>query len=621
MAANTQKSTHGIVGAAGTPARLGTLVLVCCLVVGLVSALTIAFAASPTAAPAGKSVLRVGWTDDPETLNPFVGQTGTANAIYDLNYDALTRYDAATLTPRPALATAWSHSADGKTWTFTLRRGVTWQDGRPFSAADVAFTYNYVIDNRMGAFTGYTTFIRRVVAVDPYTVRFVCSRPKANMLGLAVPILPAHVWSKVDPKAAADTFANKPPVVGTGPFQVVEYQPNRFVRLAANRSYWRGAPKVDELLFEIYQDPDTMQLDLRSGAIDAAVKLPLALLKTLRGDADLNLSTQNPQLVVHDLGFNCYRGAASKGNPVLLDPAFRRAINYAIDKEQICRVAYFGLARPAATALVSHYWVDPDWHWTASAGEGYAFDLGKAKAALDAAGYRDTDGDGIREFKGKPITLRLWAIASEPNEQTSGRLITGWLRRIGLKVRYDVLDTGALMDRMWNYQGKRFAPDYDLFLWGWNSELDPNYTLSVFTTSQIGSWSDTNWSNAQYDSLFQEQQATIDPAERKQVVYRMQQLMYRETPMIFLAEPARVIAWNVAKWEGWVRSPAAVGAAVGTHPINDTYLLVQPRAASVAASSSGRRNGLMAVVVLACVGVVAYAVRRARLRPRADVES
>ena len=602
-------------------ARIGALGLVLCLLAGLVLALASALAASPGTTPAAPTILRVGWTDDPETLNPFVGQTGTANEIYDLNYDTLTRYDAATLTPKPALATAWSHSPDGKTWTFVLRRGVTWQDGLPFTSKDVVFTYDYVIDNDMGAFTGYTTFIKSVDAVGAYTVRFVCSRPKANMLGLAVPILPAHIWSKVDPKAAADTFANKPPVIGTGPFQVVEYQPNRFVRLVANKRYWRGAPKVDELLFEIYQDPDTMQLDLRSGAIDAAVKLPLALLKTLRGDRNLNLATQNPQLVVNDLGFNCYRGAASQGNPVLLDPAFRRALNYAIDKQTICRVAYFGMARPGATALVSHYWVDPDWHWTPPAGEAYTFNPGKAKAELDAAGYRDTNGDGIREFKGKPITLRLWAISSEPNEQSAGRLITGWLRQIGLRVRYDVFDTGALMARMWNYEGKQFAPNYDLFLWGWNSELDPNYTLSVFTTSQIGSWSDTNWSNAQYDRLFDEQQATIDPAQRKQIVDRMQELMYRQSPMIFLAEPSRVIAWNVSRWEGWVRSPAGVGAAVGTHPLVDTYLFVQPRGAAGAAQTPGRGTGLVVAVVLVCAGVAAFAARRARLRRRADVES
>ena len=619
---SASRETDGIVGARNRLARYAALILVGCLASVLAWALATALATSPTVAPSAATVLRVGWTDDPETLNPFVGQEGTAREIYALSYDSLTRYDPATLTPKPALATAWSHSKDGKTWTFTLRRGVKWQDGRPFTASDVVFTFNYVIENDMGAFTGYTPFIKRVVAIDPYTVRFICTRPKANMLELAVPILPEHIWSHIDPKVAADTYRNGPPVIGTGPFQVVEYRPNKFIRLVANKQYWRGPPKVDELVFQIYQSPDTMQMDLRSGAIQAAAKLPLAQLKTLQGDKSLAMSLQNPQLVVHDLGFNCYRGAASQGNPVLLDPAFRNALNYAIDKEQICRVAYFGLARPGETTLVSHYWVDPDWHWTPPADERYTFDLEKAKARLDAAGYRDTDGDGLREFKGKPITLRLWAIASEPNEQTSGKLITGWLRQIGLKIKYEVLDTGALMDRMWDYKGKQFAPNYDLFLWGWNSELDPNFTLSVFTTSQIGSWSDTNWSNEEYDRLFQEQQSTIDTAKRKQIIDRMQQLMYQETPMIFLAEPSRINAWNASEWEGWVRAPAKVGAAVGAHPIIDSYLFVRPRAATASAQSGVRWDWLViAGIAVVAVAVVALVARRARLRPGEETEA
>ncbi|HJW76386.1 MAG TPA: ABC transporter substrate-binding protein [Thermoleophilia bacterium] len=624
MSTKRRLGSGGIIGARGRVARLGTLILVACLASGLAAALSSALAGSPTPTPPDKTILRVGWTDDPESLNPFVGQMGTALEVYFLNYDCLTKFDAKTLTPKSGLATSWIHSDDGRTWTFSLRRNVTWQDGRPFTSKDVAFTFDYIIKNEMGAYTGYTTFIERVVALDPYTVRFDCSRPKANMLDLAVPILPAHVWSDIDPRVAADTYRNSPPVIGTGPFQVVEYRPNKFVRLAANSNYWGGAPGVDEVIFQIYQNPDTMQMDLRSGAIQAAVKLPLAQLAGLRGDKDLDLSTQNPQRIVHDLGFNCYTGAASQGNPVLLDPAFRRALNYAVDKEQICRVAYFGLARPAETTLVSHYWVDPDWHWAPPPDVRYRFDLERAKAELDAAGYRDTDGDGVRDVKGTPITLRLWAIATEPNEQAAGKLITGWLQQIGLKIKYEALDTGALMDRMWDKKGKEFAPDYDLFLWGWNSELDPNFTLSVFTTGEVGSWSDTNWSNEEYDRLFERQQSTIDPVQRKQIVDRMQELMYRETPMIFLAEPSRVIAWDVSRWEGWVRAPAEVGAAVGARPIMDSYLFVRPRAASALTQSGTQWPALIVAAVAACVAAVAVVglrARRSRLRPSEETES
>jgi len=127
--------------------------------------------------------------------------------------------------------------------------------------------------------------------------------------------------------------------------------------------------------------------------------------------------------------------------------------------------------------------------------------------------------------------------------------------------------------------------------------------------------------NAQYDRLFGEQQSAIEPARRAQIVDGMQRLMYQQTPMIFLAEPARVIAWNSSRWDGWFRSPPGVGAALGTHPIIDSYLLVRPRAASGPAQGSSRGKGLVVAVVIAGLVVVAWAVRRVRLRPTEEVES
>ena len=103
----------------------------------------------------------------------------------------------------PGLATSWSHSPDGKTWIFHLRHGVTWQDGVPFTAKDVVFTFNYIVKNQMTNFTTYTDLIKDVVALDNYTVRIDCIKPKANMLGMVIWIVPAHIWSKVSPKAGS----------------------------------------------------------------------------------------------------------------------------------------------------------------------------------------------------------------------------------------------------------------------------------------------------------------------------------------------------------------------------------------------------------------------------------
>ena len=179
--------------------------------------------------------------------------------LWHLNYDFLVGFDAKTLEPRPELATSWEVSPDGKTWTFKIRSGVKWQDGEPLTARDVAFTFNYIIDNKLLNLATYTGGIterqggrrhdRQIITTD---------EPKANMLRMVVPILPEHIWSKVSGKAATTTYQNTPPIVGYGPFQIVEWKKGKFVRLVANPNYWGGKPKIDEVIFELYTNPDTM---------------------------------------------------------------------------------------------------------------------------------------------------------------------------------------------------------------------------------------------------------------------------------------------------------------------------------------------------------------------------
>ena len=120
------------------------------------------------------------------------------------------------------------------------------------------------------------------------------------------------------------------------------------------------------------------------------------------------------------------RAAASRGNPVLKDPKFRQALNWAVDRDKICAIVYGGHARPATTVITADYYTDPDWHWEPPADVKYSFDLEKAKQLLDAAGYKDTDGDGIREDAGKPIELRLWCRAGSTTYQNVERLVAGW---------------------------------------------------------------------------------------------------------------------------------------------------------------------------------------------------
>ena len=604
--------------------RLALLVAAAVLACGLAGGVANAFgsdAASPAASP-GATVLHVGWTAEPDNLNPFIGYETSSLELFHLNYDYLVGYRASDLRPVPELATSWEHSSDGKTWTFHLREGVKWQDGEDFTADDVVFTYRYIIDNEMSNFTSYTENIDTVQAVDPLTVKFVCSKPKANMVQTTIPIMPKHIWAKVDPKAAANSYANRPPVVGTGPFQIVEWKRGEYVRAVANKDYWRGPPKVDEVVWSLYKNQDTLAADLKSGVIQVAWDIPQAQFKTLEADARL-AAIGGVLNGFNHMGFNCYTGKASLGNPVLTDAAFRRALQWAIDRQKVVDVGYFGHGEPATSIIRAGYYKPPlDYHWQPAADEIYTFDPERAKSELDAAGYTDTDGDGVREDKaGKPIELRLYARSQSATDQLVGKLITGWLADVGLKIDFQIIDEGAMTDKIYNFKGDAYAPDYDLFLWYWYSDPDPNFLLSVLTSGQIGWWSDTGWSDAEYDKLYRQQQTTLDDQARKELVWKMEQIVYEQSPYVTLTYPEWLESYDEAQWTGWVRTPAGDGPVIYTQYNIDSYLFAEPKPATgQAGSSGGGSTGVIVAVAVAAAVAAAVTVVVVRRRKRAVEE-
>jgi peptide/nickel transport system substrate-binding protein len=590
------------------------------LVAGLAWGLGSALAADPSASPdAGKVVLRVGWTNDPDNLNPFIGAETSSYEIWLLNYDFLTGYSP-DLQPTPDLATSWETSPDGKTWTFHLREGVTWQDGEPLTADDVAFTYNYIVDNEMGAFSSLTTFIEEAVAVDDLTVEIRCSKPKANMIRTWIPILPEHVWSKVSPKAAGASYQNKPPIVGTGPFQTVEVKKGDYVRMVASPTYWgEQKPAVDEILFITYQNSDTMTQDLLAGNLDAAWGIPSAQFPKLETTEGIEAISYN-LLTWTYLSFNCYEGT-SRGNPVLRDVAFRRALNWAVDRQKIVDLAWAGRAKPGTTIMTPDSWVDPDYHWQPPADALLGFDPAKAGQLLDEAGYKDSDGDGLREDKaGKPIELRLWARTESPESQKTGSLITGWFRDLGLKIDYQVMDDGIYYDSIWAYEGDEYSPDFDMYLWNYDGYADPGDSLASFITAQIENWNEPCWSDAEFDAAVDEANTTLDPEQRKELIWRAQQIFYEQSPQIVTDYPEKLEAINTAKWDGWTRMYGGEGAAFYTSYIRDSYLNLRPKAAVEDASGGGSIGTVIGVVVVVAVAVLAVVAVLVLRRRRATEE-
>ena len=592
--------------------RLTLAIIAATLLVGLAGGVARA-ATSASPSPGGERIiLRIGTLQDIDSLNPFAGVTVAAYEMFHLNYDMLTGY-APDGSVRPEIADSWETSVDGLTWTFKIHPGMKWQDGEPLTASDVAFTYNYIIDNELSAYTSSTLNIKNAEAVDDATVVFNLKKPKSTMLRLWIPIVPEHIWSKIPGNKAA-TYNSKPPVIGSGPFQVIEVKKGSYIRFAANKDYWKGAPKIDEAILEIYQNQDTMAMDLKSGALDVAVELPAPQFDALKNEPGI---TAKPALFRYfvELAMNVYDNDNSQANPVLRDLKFRQAISWAVDKQKIIDTALSGYGS-VGQSIIGPF---TDGAWTPPPEETFGYDMAKAAQLLDAAGYTDSNGDGTREDKnGKPIELRLWSRSESPDQQRAGKLIAGSFEELGLKIVLSVQNDGQINNGIYAYKGDIYAPDYDMFIWGWGGTADPGYQLGSFLTSQIEWWNDACWANAEYDSLYDQQDAEMDWPTREQQVQRMQQIFYDDAPYVVLYYPQTLIAYNTDKWEGWVPYPGETGRVVLQNDNIDTYLQVHPKAATTTTTSSGSSNSALiagaVIAALAVIVIVLLLVRRSRGR-------
>jgi peptide/nickel transport system substrate-binding protein len=582
-----------------------TVVLAAGLIVGIGSALAADESPSPAS---GKVVLRLGWTNEPDNLNPFIGYEGSAYEVWALNYDMLIGYAAKDGSPEPKIAESWTVSDDGLLWTFKIRQGVKWQDGEPLTASDVAFSYNVIIENDLSAYSTYTKNIKEVRVVDDATVEMVCSKPKANMERLWVYVLPEHIWGQMKNVEKARV---EYPIIGSGPFQCTEWKKGSYVKMVKNPDYWGPEPTVDEIYFQYYTNSDTMAQEVKSGMLDGANDVPPAQYATFEGVEGFDPISYNIYLWEY-LAFNCYGESTSLGNPVLRDVKFRQALNWAVDKQKCVDIGWNGLATVGTTAIPpDQYPADWDAHYEPTADEMYGFDLEKAKQLLDEAGYTDNDGDGLREYKGKPIKLRLWARSESLSSQNMGKLIAGWFEQVGLDIQFTVMEDAAISDKLYNYNADcYYAPDYDMYIWDFWGYADPGDTLSSFTTAQIEWWNDPCWSNAEFDKLAEDQYSEMDQAARLDMIHRMQQIMYDETPEIVLDYPPTLEVVNTTKWDGW--TPYQNGGVFYTNYNIDSYLNLTPQSAEEESSSNTTTVIIVVVVAVVIIALIAWLALRGR---------
>ena len=517
-------------------AAAGVALGVCLMPVGAATAATASSSPSPSASPAashGPSTFVVGNNDPVDTLNPFVGVTSQDFEVYGLIYDNLMDYGQLNYSPSPRLAVSWSHSPDGLTWTYQIRKGVKWSDGVPLTAADVAYTFNRDIHGQAERADNlsYIQNITSVKATGPYTVVMKVSKPTPGMNRLIVSILPEHIWKNV-PESKVTTFANSHPV-GSGPFIVTKFQEGQYVDMKANPDYWGGKPGISKLIFQNYANPSAEAFALKNGSIDFAEDLTNLLFNSLKGAPGVTLNNA-PSGNFDELAFN--NGAATvsghpigNGNPALKDINVRHAISYSMDLPKLVSRVLLGYGSPGTSIIPPIY---TQYHYTPP--NPYTYDPAKARQILTADGWKTGPG-GIRVKNGKQLSLRLFIRSSSPTETQAAPYIKSWLNAIGIKVNTSFMSDDQLTQVIGD-------GNYDMFVWGWGVEPNPDFQLSVFTCGQrsIGSngkytpgWSDSFYCNKAYDKLYEEQKS-LDGAARDKVVRQMQQMLYDDDPYSLL---------------------------------------------------------------------------------------
>jgi peptide/nickel transport system substrate-binding protein len=499
--------------------------------------------------------VRIGYAGAPADLNPGLGTLAEDYIMYELMYDSLLDIDLEN-NFQPEIATDWSVSDDGLTWTLTIRDDVVFHDGTPLTAEDVLYSLTLYRDTEDFPFLPFYMAPFTFESPNPTTVTLTSEAPIAafeyRLLGMFV--LPRHIWEAVED---VTTFTNDE-MIGSGPFKLAEYVQDEFVRLEANGDYWDGAPNVDEVIFQTIDNADARVQALINGELDAITEFPVTAIPTLQ-------NTENVEVVdglefggrFADIIFNLVDPAncppddgVCSGHPALRDVQVRRALAHAVDKQQLIDTLLLGLGQPGLGIVPNSLGT---WFADELLAEDYEFNLDSAAQMLEEAGYVDTDGDGIRECPTADcgptgdLTFRLNYPTDNDEHPRVSDTLSDWWGEIGVAVQIQGLDSDALTSVC--------CPtfDFDVILWSWSSDSDPEGLLSVLLCSEIpNGYSETGYCNPTYDELYAQQEVETDPAARREIIVDMQRITLEDVPYIIPWYYPKIQAYRTDTFTGWL---------------------------------------------------------------------
>lgn len=493
---------------------------------------------------------------DASYLNPILATDSASGAINNLVFNGLVKYDK-NINLVGDLAESWQISNDGLTITFNLRKDVLWHDGVPFTAEDVRFTYEKLIDpNTKTPYSSDYLLIKSFEVINPYKLRVTYKQPFAPALeSWGMGIIPKHIYSTPPHGFDFNSHpANRKPI-GTGPFKFESWRTDEKIVLVANDKYFEGRPFIDRVIYRIVPDQSVQFLELRKEALDEMGLTPDQF-KAYDEFFKMYNKFRYPAFSYTYLGFNLK-------NPLFSDVRVRRAIAHAIEKSQIIDGVLLGMGKPATGPFPPTSWAfNPEV-------VDYEYDLQKAKKLLEECGWIDYDNDGWIENKNlstlnqQPPKFEFTIMTNQGNKlrALTAEIIQSQLKKIGIKVNIRIIEWSTFIHQ---FIDKR---NFDAVILGWSLSRDPDqYSIWHSEQSKPGKYNFVSYKNPEVDRLLEVGRQTFEHSRRQKIYRRIHKLLHSDVPYIFLYYPEALpvihkrfigpevaplgIGWNFREW--WV---------------------------------------------------------------------
>lgn len=453
-------------------------------------------------------------------LIPNILSDSASFEVGDLLYSGLVTRDR-DLNVVGDLAESWTFSRDCRDLTFRLRHGVTWHDGAPFTASDVLFTYETMVDPKTPtAYKEDFRSVERVEVVDPYTVHVRYAKPYAKALQTwGLWMLPRHL---LEPYVRQGRLREAPQnwraPVGTGPYRFQALRSGEKIVLVANPTYFQGRPYISRVVYRIIPSQATIFLELKAKGIDVAGLTALQFKRQTNYPA---FRKAYNKFTYPSNGYTYF--GLNLRDPRFADRRVRQAFAYAIDKKALIAGVLLGYGREATGPYKPGTWVyDPDV-------KRYPYDMAKARALLAQAGWKDKNPDGLLVKDGRPFTFELLTNQGNEERRKVAEIIQASLRDLGVGVEIRVLEWSSFLKE---YIKKR---RFEAVILGWGIGLDPDQ-YDIWHSSKTGpdELNFTSYANPEVDALLEAGRSTCRQDERKRIYDRLQEVLAEDQPIVFL---------------------------------------------------------------------------------------